>query len=165
MVISFFVGLMLGAAAALFTLEEQPAWVRDLVPERFLRSAQLLGSFAQGRLLINQGRYRDGIQLLEEYLAKHPRGRNAGRARFFLGKAYIGLDLFDRAAEEFRAAVFDFPETDEAQKSRYKLAQIDLWQGREDEAQHAFRELAQNPAGPLTPEAAAMSRYLSRRLE
>ena len=120
-----------------------------------------IGSFGKGRLAVARGDYEAAIPLLREYLRKYPNGRNASRAQFFLGKAYIGLGRLSEAAIEFDATVRNYPGTLEAHKSRYKLAMIAYWQGDSIEARRRFEKLADNPDGTLAPEARAMAEYLS----
>ena len=112
-------------------------------------------------LAFQRGDYEAAIPLLREYLRKYPNGRNASRAQFFLGKAYIGLGRLSEAAIEFDATVRNYPGTLEAHKSRYKLAMIAYWQGDSIEARRRFEKLADNPDGTLAPEARAMAEYLS----
>lgn len=120
------------------------------------------GPFGQGRQLVTDGAYADAIPLLERYLGEHPAGRNASRACLFLGKAHAGLGDLDAARRWFERGVRDFPATLEGHKCRYKLALVDLWEGRKDAATAGFAALAARPDGPLAPEAAAMHAWLTR---
>ena len=117
--------------------------------------------FAKGRTLVTQGQYRQAIPFLQEYLENHPEGRHASRAIFFIGKAHIGLGEMDLARAAFNDTRRGFPESLEAHKARYKLALIDLLEGRVDKAIQGFSSLADNPDGPLAPEARAMVVYLT----
>ena len=122
-----------------------------------------LDHFREGRWLVTVGRWDEAIEVLEDYLAEHPRGAEASRASFFIANAHIGRGDLDAAARSFEATVRDYPDSLEANKSRYKLAMIDLWSGRHDRAEARFAELAATPDGPLAPEARAMCDYLQGR--
>ena len=117
--------------------------------------------FAKGRTLVTQGKYRQAIPCLQEYLATHSKGRYASRAIFFIGKAHIGLGEMDLARAAFNDTRRGFPESLEAHKARYKLALIDLLEGHVDQAIQGFSSLADNPDGPLAPEAKAMVAFLT----
>ncbi len=117
--------------------------------------------FTRGRTLVTQGEYRQAIPFLQEYLKKHPPGRHASRAIFFIGKAYMGLGEMDLARTAFSDTRRGFPESLEAHKARYKVALIDLLEGRVDQAIQGFSSMADNPDGPLAPEAKAMVVYLT----
>jgi TolA-binding protein len=121
------------------------------------------GPFGRGRRAVTEARYTDAIPELEQYLRDYPAGRNAGRARLFLGKARLGLDELDAAREQFEAVLRDYPESLEAHKSRYKLGLVALLRGNSEEALAVFSKMADEPDGPLAPEAQAMRRYLTSR--
>jgi TolA-binding protein len=120
-------------------------------------------TFHEGRWLVTQGQYRQAILILSEYLDKNPKGQNASRSIFFIGKAYMGLGEMDLARQAFDDTYRDFPKSLEAHKALYKLAMIDLLEGSVDQAIQGFASLAQMPNGPLAPEAAAMYAYLTHQ--
>jgi TolA-binding protein len=117
--------------------------------------------FIQGRKRVTLGQYRQAIPLLQKYLNKHPQGRYASRAIFFIGKAFVGLEEMDLARTAFNDIQKRFPDSLEAHKARYKIALIDLLDGQVDLAIQQFSILAHNPDGPLAPEASAMVSYLT----
>jgi outer membrane protein assembly factor BamD (BamD/ComL family) len=120
-------------------------------------------TFGEGRWLVTVGSWDEGIAVLEAYLAHHPRGENASRATFFIAKAHIGRGDLATAATWFERTISDYPDSLEANKSRYKLAMIDLWRGDPDAAEKRFASLAAAPDGPLAAEAGAMLGYLRSR--
>ncbi len=115
------------------------------------------------RLKVIHGDYQASITELRAFLKDHPGSKDASRASFFIAKAWIGLGKLDEASRQFQATIASYPESEEAHKSRYKLAMIDLWQGRSAQALDAFETLAANPSGPLAPEAAGFAAYLKQR--
>ena len=118
--------------------------------------------FDTGRLLVTQGKYEDGIGYLEAYLEKNPNGVNASRARFFIAKAYIGMGKLETARLMFMETIEMHPDSDEAKKSRYKLAMIDLWQGNIKAAKDRLYQENQILDNPLAPESNAMLKYLDQ---
>ncbi len=117
--------------------------------------------FQKGRTYVTRGQFQQAISVLDNYLEKYADGRYASRARFFLAKAYLGLGDMESAKSEFALTVRRYPGSLEAHKSRYKMALIDLWQGKRASALEQFQDLADHPDGPLTPEAKAMVLFLS----
>lgn len=118
--------------------------------------------FHSGRERVTQGEYARAIPLLSQYLEESPRGHLASRAGLMLGKAYLGLDQLDEAEVAFESVVRDFPQTLEGHKCRYKLALLELLRDHRQAARERFLLLAQNPDGPLAPEARAMAALLAR---
>jgi len=136
-------------AAIYFALAEPPSWEEET-----------RGLFGEGRAKVTEGRYDDAIPSLSRYIEKHPQGRNASRAQFFIAKAHLGRGDLAAARQAFETVIRVYPDSLEAHKSRYKIALVDLCEGREDDARKRFRELADHPDGPLAPEAAAMTAFL-----
>lgn len=117
--------------------------------------------FQTGRTYVTRGWYQQAITTLDNYLADYPEGRYASRTQFFLAKAYLGLEDLEWAKAEFALTVRRFPSSLEAHKSRYKMALIALWQGNRVSALEQFQDLADQPDGPLAPEARIMAKYLA----
>lgn len=118
-------------------------------------------SFTKGRTVVTVGNYTDAIVHLNEYLKKNPEGKDASRAHFFIAKAQLGLGDFTSARETFERIQVSFPASLEAHKSRYKLAMLDLVEGNRERALSIFRDLANQPDGPLAPEAKMMAEFLA----
>lgn len=116
--------------------------------------------FLEGRELVVMGQYEEAVPVIEKYLSEHPQGKYASRAYLFLGKAFMGQLKIDDAAIVFDDGSRLFPETLEGHKCRYKRAMVDLLQGNNAAARTRFANLADNPDGPLAPEARAFQRYL-----
>ena len=116
-----------------------------------------------GRTLVVQGKYKEAIPVLKEYLRDHRRGKFASRAGLFPGKAHLGLEQFETAKQAFQKTTSDYPNSLEAHKSRYKLAIIALLQDQTDGASRQFQQLSNRPDGPLAAEAMAFAAYLRKR--
>ncbi len=120
--------------------------------------------FAIGRSYVTQGQYEQAIPILKQYLQQHPDGPHSSRAGLFLGKAYMGLGDLAEAKRAFQRTVREYPDSLEAHKCRYKLALVDVFQSRPQEARKRFQQLADHPDGPLAPEAASWQRFLVQEL-
>ena len=109
------------------------------------------------RQLVCEGHYQQAIPKLMTYNGKHN-----SRAGLFLGKAHMGLGDLASARAAFESTIAMHPQTDEAHKSRYKLALLSYLEGDTVAAKAAFMEMSANPDGPLVAEAAAFARFLAR---
>lgn len=121
--------------------------------------------FLEARELVTRGDYSLAAPLLEQYLKEHPGGEHASRAGLFLGKARLGLGQHDRAREAWELTRRDYAATLEGHKARYKLALLSMLEGDPETARAAFQAMADQPDGPLAPEAGALAHYLTRQAE
>ena len=119
--------------------------------------------FHRGRGHVIDGKYDVAIPLLQRFLSRQGNSRNASRAGLFLGKAHLGRGALDEAYNTFKATAQNYPNTLEAHKCQYKLAFVDMLRGNDDAAIEKFSQLADQPDGPLVPEATVMRDYLSNR--
>ena len=122
-------------------------------------------AFLAGREQVTIGNYQEGIAQLSAFLTAHPQGRYSSRAQFFIAKAHLGLDDLVNARLHYEQCIALYPDTDEAHKSRFKIALIDMVEGHTDRAMDTMRELAAAPDGPLAAEAHLLSQYLEARYE
>ena len=113
--------------------------------------------FESLRQLVCESRFQEAIPKLKAYSGIHE-----ARARLFLGKAWMGLGEYAKAAKVFESGIRDFPLTLEAHKCRYKLALVAYLQGDIELAEQQFRLLAELKDGPLVAEAVAFAKRLSR---
>lgn len=118
--------------------------------------------FSAGREALQRGQLQLSIDKLLEHLNHNPKGRLASRANFLIGKAYLGLGNLDASRKQFEQTIADFQFSEEAHKSKYKLAMLSLIEGKNPDARKRFEELTKNPSGTLVPEATAMLRYLDQ---
>lgn len=118
--------------------------------------------FMVARELVTRGQYDVAIPALEAYLKEHPGGKHASRAAFFIAKAHLGAGRYEEARSGFGRTIREFPSSLEAHKSQYKLGLVALLEGDRVGAAEAFKRLVDTPNGPLTPEAAAFTRYLEQ---
>ncbi len=119
--------------------------------------------FKAGRQALMQGRYEPAIAKLQAYLQDNSGGRLASRASFLMAKAYLGLGKHKQSRQQFELMIREYPNSEEAHKSRYKLAMLSLLEGKQADARERFAQLTENPSGTLVPEATAMLRYLDEQ--
>jgi len=123
-------------------------------------SSQDRDAFLRCRNLVTVGNYQEASHCLEQFTQAHPHSKFASRAGLFLGKAELGQGHLDKARRAWLDVKTQYPRTLEGHKVQYKLAVLLMLEGKRDEAQRAFRSMADAPSGPLAPEASAMTRFL-----
>jgi TolA-binding protein len=117
-------------------------------------------AFDNARNQLIRGEYQQAATHFEQFLAEQPDHHLASRASFLLAKSHVGLDDLGAAAVQFEETRRRYPDSEEAHKSRYKLAVISLLRGEREAAIEQFRAIAETPDGVLAPEASAMVRFL-----
>ena len=120
--------------------------------------------FTNARALVVEGNYKEAIARLEHFAKPKPGSPQASRAGLFLFKAYVGKNQYGDAARWCNWTIENYVESLEAHKCEYKLALLDLWQGRSQTARDKFEAMSKS-IGPLRVEAAAMARFLSGAID
>lgn len=113
---------------------------------------------ARGELM--RGAYARAASEFERFLERFPDHALASRASFLLAKCHLGLNNYNVATRQFEATIREFPESEEAHKSRYKLGVIAMLSNFREAALQHFRPLVEQPDGVLAPEATALVRFL-----
>lgn len=116
--------------------------------------------FHQAREKLMHGEFAKAKSEMAEFQANYPTHPFSSRAAFLQAKAELGLGNLDLAEQEFLATINQYPNTEEAHKSRYKLAMIALLRGDRQEAGEGFQQIVDSKSGILVPEAVAMLRML-----
>lgn len=119
-------------------------------------------AFGKGRMAVCTGNYQTGIQYLNDYMDANPNGRNAARAGLFKGKALLAQGEYAQSQLAFRQVIDTFPDSLEAHKCQYKMGLAKLFEGDPAAAVRIFQELGAQKNGPLTPEAEAFTRWLTK---
>lgn len=120
--------------------------------------------FHEGRSQLMRGELQKADVTLSRFATSHPTHKLASRAAFLQGKAQLGLGNYGKAQQCFETTIKRYPKSDEAHKSRYKLAMLELFRGNRDAALQKFQALVDKPSGTLVPESQAMVRMLSAPL-
>jgi soluble lytic murein transglycosylase len=77
---------------------------------------------ALGRQLIGvNSQYGEGIRVLEEFIAQHPKDPSAPEAYLWLAQGYEGLGVPDKALQSYRAVYVRFPASPEAERAAFRL--------------------------------------------
>ena len=77
---------------------------------------------ALGRQLIGvNGQLMEGVRVLEEFVAQHPKDPSAPEAYLWLGQGYEGIGWHDKAMETYRTLYVRFPLSPEAERAAFRL--------------------------------------------
>jgi soluble lytic murein transglycosylase-like protein/TolA-binding protein len=77
---------------------------------------------ALGRQLIGvNGQLMEGVHILEEFVAQHPKDPSAPEAYLWLGQGYEGIRWTDKAMETYRTLYVRFPSSSEAERAAFRL--------------------------------------------
>ncbi len=117
-------------------------------------------TFAAIRADVLRGDYETTPDRLAKFIDAHPKHPDASRAGLFIGKCFLALGDLPAARQAFQTTVDTYPGTLEEHKCRYKLAVVTMLEGDREDAIRQFAAMADEPDGPLAPEAAAMAQYL-----
>ena len=117
-------------------------------------------AFLHCRHLVNTGQYQDASNCLRGYARDYPNSKFASRAGLFLGKAELALGNFENARTAWQGVKSRHPNSLEGHKVRYKLAVLNMLEGKRAQAIQQFEAMATTPDGPLAAEAKAMARAL-----
>ena len=71
--------------------------------------------------LLKEGHYDEAITAFQDYLARHPEGRYAANAQYWLGEAFYVKRDFERAIQEFSQVLARFPESHKVPDAMLKL--------------------------------------------
>ena len=119
--------------------------------------------FTEGREEVIEGDYQDGLDLLNKYLNENPEGTYASRAWLFVGKAHVGLKQYSQAKAAFRELASRFPDSLEGYKAQYKIAEIEMLMGNQEEARRLFEKMLEDKNGPFTAESQMYLDFLKLR--
>jgi soluble lytic murein transglycosylase len=77
---------------------------------------------ALGRQLIGvNGQPMEGVRVLEEFVAQHPKEPSAPEAYLWLGQGYERIGWHDKAMETYRTLYVRFPSSSEAERAAFRL--------------------------------------------
>ena len=118
--------------------------------------------FLRGRTAVTEARYDDGLEILENFITQNSKTKYSSRAQLFIAKAWMGKGDYQKAITEFKDLIQKYPDSLEAHKALYKLALLNLAEGRSEEALEQFQTVVKQANGPLVPEATLMVGYLKK---
>ncbi len=117
-------------------------------------------TFYQARQRLMRGEFAEADKQFTQFQSDHPTHSLASRAAFLQAKAQLGLGNLKLAESGFQETIRKYPQSEEAHKSRYKIALIALLRGQRADAAAKFQQIVDRKSGTLVPEAAAMLRML-----
>jgi len=71
--------------------------------------------------LLKDGHYDQAITAFQDYLSRHPEGRYAANAQYWLGEAFYVKRDFERAIQEFSQVLARFPDSHKVPDAMLKL--------------------------------------------
>ena len=109
--------------------------------------------------LLKEGHYDQAITAFQEYLARHPEGRYAANAQYWLGEAFYVKRDFERAIQEFSQVLARFPESHKVPDAMLKLGFSHYELKQYDQARQILEQLVRQ-----YPDSTA-ARLAQRRLQ
>jgi tol-pal system protein YbgF len=108
--------------------------------------------------LLRELRYEDAVDAFKQFLDKHPEGRYAHTARYWLAEGEYAQRHFERAIEHYQAVLEHHPDSPRAAEAYLKIAYSHDELGNRDEARRVAEELISTY--PETTEANQAERLL-----
>ncbi len=109
--------------------------------------------------LLKDGHYDRAIAAFQDYLLRHPQGRYAANAQYWLGEAFYVKRDFERAIQEFSQVLARFPESHKVPDAMLKLGFSHYELKRYDRARQILEQLVRQ-----YPDSTA-ARLAQRRLQ
>ncbi|WP_372896975.1 tol-pal system YbgF family protein [Stieleria sp.] len=120
-------------------------------------------AFHRGRDLVIKGQFDAAESELAEFERQHPGHTLSSRARFLRAKAKLGAGDLPQSRQLFQQTIDQFPQSDEADKARYKLAFIELLDGNTQQAEQQFQVIVKQSRSIYLAEATAVRAMLDRQ--
>ena len=123
-------------------------------PQKKAGTSEIANQFNEARDLVHNSEFAEAERALSQFLSEHPSHKLASRARFLMAKTYMGLNDLPNATLGFEATIRDYPDSEEAHKSKFKLAMLSVLQ--EDKVRAAAQlESLRGEVGAYAPEVEA----------
>ncbi|MCS7468469.1 tetratricopeptide repeat protein [Stieleria sp. ICT_E10.1] len=120
-------------------------------------------AFHRGRDLVIKGQFDAAESELAAFEKQNPGHTLLSRARFLRAKAKLGAGDLPQARQLFQQTIDRFPESDEADKARYKLAFVELLDGNTRQAERQFQDIVDHSSSIYLAEATAVRAMLDRQ--
>ncbi|QDV88218.1 tetratricopeptide repeat protein [Planctomycetes bacterium TBK1r] len=118
-------------------------------------------AFHRGRDLVIKGQFDAAESALAAFEKQHPGHVLLSRTRFLRAKAKLGAGDLPQARQLFQQTIDQFPESDEADKARYKLAFIELIDGNNQQAEQQLQDIVKQSRSIYLAEATAVRAMLA----
>ena len=117
-------------------------------------------SFQAARQNVHAGNFAQAIKEFKAFDSRFPKSKFASRTTFLIAKCQLGLGDYELSKQAFDDTIARFPNSLEAKKSEYKLAEIDFLEGEIESGAEKLKAIANGPANPYMPEAVAKLKTL-----
>jgi tol-pal system protein YbgF len=104
-------------------IETESAGDRKAVPPPETRKADAdpeTALYDKAYSLFQQKKYKESYSAFSEYLDKHPQGKLAANARFWLGECYYNRTEYELAILEYQKVIADYPKDAKASAALFK---------------------------------------------
>lgn len=102
-----------------------------------------LNDYNKAYTLINQGRYQEASDALNNYIQKNPKGAYIDKAYYWLGEINMLNGNADVAAKNFRVVISAYPSSSKAPDAMQQLGSIFLANGDSQHAKEMFEAVIQ----------------------
>lgn len=109
--------------------------------------------------LVKNKRYDDGIQAMQTFVQKYPKGGYTANAQYWLGELYMVKKEYAKAIEHFEVVLQQFPSSSKSAASMLKLGYAFAATGDNQEAKRRFQQVVRTY--PDTPTAKLASQKLA----
>lgn len=125
------------------TLTDPP--VQESAPTGLAQIAQ--AEYENGLQSLRTGDLEGGVKTLTAFAQKHPEHTLADNALYFAGIGEIGLEEYDRAADDFATVIARYPAGDAVAEAMLKLADCRVHLHQRDDARSLFARVVSTYPG------------------
>lgn len=93
------------------------------------------------KLLVEENKYVEAIQMLQTYIDSYPMGRLLTNALYWQGEAYLAISEFNQAEVMFNRLLNEYPQDPKAAGGYLKLGKVYQGLGDKDKARSVWQEL------------------------
>jgi TolA-binding protein len=112
-------------------------------------------AFEAARREVHNGAFDAAIDKLTQFERLNPESRFGSRVSFLKAKSHLGLSNFVEAKKEFQSTIERFGDSEEARKSEFKLAMIDIYCEEIASAKIRLQDIVDSGNNAYLPEAKA----------
>ena len=117
-------------------------------------------SFQTARQNVHAGNFAEALKEFQAFDLRFPKSKFASRTTFLTAKCQLGLGDYELSKRAFDDTIARYPNSLEAKKSQYKLAEIDFLKGEIESGVEKLKAIVNGPANPYMPEAVAKLKTL-----
>ena len=118
--------------------------------------------FDTARSQILRSNFQEAVVKMESFYDDHRDHELASRASFLIAKAHMGLNDFAESKRWFETTISRYPNSEEAHKSKFKLAMLAVMQEEDAQAIQLLEMIRDTSPGPYAPEVRAWLNHLEQ---